>query len=181
MSDTNSTDQVTSDELPVWDKTTLPADSQFIVLVQEDNYDYGGMVEVAYKVPTSMILANNQIQGSVYTVTDEDAEIVVPDNTVVPAYVESFDPFHLMRAQASSQTSKAKFLIIGRNQNVDGGYLVQSSGYVVFRENHGYDIGQTYYLSDSAPGGVTTVAPSGIVQPLFTVIDAKTLQVTIGA
>lgn len=174
------TDQITSDELPIYDKPTIPADAEIIMLVEEPNYDFGGTLSAAYRLPISRIVANNQIQGNVYTIADETAGITIAENTVVPAYVENFDPFHLKRAQASSNTTKARFLILGENVNVDGGYLVQSNGYYVFPEDHAYLVGQTYYLSDSAPGGVTNVAPGGIVQPLFHVIDSKTIQIAVG-
>lgn len=176
----NEPEQVNSGELPEWNKNYLPEKAEIIMLVEEENYDYGGEISAAYRLPVDRIVANNTKQGNVFTLTDLEAEIMVPEGTVVPAYVESFEPFHLMRAQASSTTTKARFLIISKNQNIDGGYVVQSSGYYTFNEPHNYSVGQLYYLSSSVTGGVTNVPPSGIVQPLFSVIDNKTIQIMIG-
>lgn len=174
-------EQVNSQDLPIWDKNYLPESAEIIMLVEEQNFDYGGNISAAYRLQMDRIVANNTRQGNVFTITDLEAGITIPEGTVVPAYVESFEPYHLKRSQASSITTKARFMIISRNQNVDGGYVVQSSGYYSFNEPHAYSVGQTYYLSDSASGGVTTVPPSGIVQPLFYVVDALTIQITIGA
>lgn len=176
-----STDEINSSEVPEWTKPTIPTDAKLIMLVKEDNFDYGGDLEVAYKLDISRVVANNSVQGNTYTVADEDAGITIPAGTVVPGYVESFDPYHLKRAQASSTTTKARFLIIGTNVNVDGGYVVQSDGYYVFTAPHSYLVGQTYYLSDAAPGGVTNTPPSGIQQTLFYVVDNTTIQLLIGA
>jgi hypothetical protein len=175
-----STDQVSSEDIPVWDKPTIPEDAKIFMLTEEQNYDYGGSLEAAYKLPISRIVASNAIQSTTHTITDKQADITIEDNTVVPAYVETFSPFHLKRAQASSKTTKARFVITGRNQNIDNGYIIQGSGYVVFDGDHDYEIGQTYYLSDSAAGAVTTEVPTNIVQPLFTVIDARTIQLELG-
>lgn len=175
------TDEVQADSLPIWTKNFLPQSGQFIMLVEEPNYDLGGTITAAYRIPADRIIANNAVQGNVYTLVDAEATITVPELTVVPAYVESFAPNRLKRAQASSPTTLAMFLIVGLNQNVDDGYLIQHGGYFVFPEAHAYTVGAKYYLSSSAAGGVTTVAPNDNVQPLFTVVDDRTIQVLIGA
>lgn len=174
------TDEVNAEDLPIWDKPTLPDSAEVIMLTDEQNYDYGGTLTAAYRLPISRIVADNLIQGNTFTVTDETAAITIPAGSVVPGYIEAFDPFLLKRAQASSPTTKARFLILATNPNVDGGYVVQSSGYHVFTAPHGYLVGQTYYLSDSTAGGVTNVAPGGIVQPLFYVVNNTTIQIQIG-
>lgn len=174
------TEQIPSDGLPIWDKPLLPENSTIIVLVDEENYDFGGTVQNAYRLELDRIASNNALQGSTSVLYSAGADISIPTGTVVPAYVESFDPHLTKRAQASSNTTKAQFLIIGRTQNVDDSYDIQSSGFHKFTEDHTYEVGQVYYLSDSAPGGVTTDAPTGaLVQKLFTVIDKKTIQINI--
>lgn len=177
-------EQVNSEDLPIYSKSTIPDDTTLIILVNEENFDFGGTMQNAYRLPLDRILPNNTRQGVTYSLFangDDGADITIPEGTVVPAYVEAFDPYRVLRAQAVSPgVSKAQFLIISLNQNVDDTYVVQSSGFYTFAEAHNYDIGKKYYLSDSAPGGVTDVAPSGIVQPLFTVVDDRTILVNIG-
>lgn len=175
-----TTEQIASDAVPVWDKPVLPIDAELIVLVNEENFDFGGTIQNAYRLPLERIAANNALQGNTAVIYSPNADISIPEGKVVPAYVESFDPHLTKRAQASSETTKAQFLIIGRTQNVDDSYDVQSSGFYKFPVDHTYEVGQVYYLSDSAPGGVTTEAPtSSTVQKLFTVLDSKTIQINL--
>lgn len=177
-------EQVNSDDLPLYDKPTLPDDAFLILLANEQNFDFGGTIQNAYRLDLDRIVPNNTKQGVTYSVlaTGQDgADISIPDGSVVPAYVESFDPYEVKRAQAIVPgVTKAQFLIISLNQNVDNSYIIQSSGFYTFPTTHNYDIGKTYYLSDSAAGGVTDVAPSGVVQQLFQVIDERTISIRIG-
>lgn len=182
MSD--QTEQINSEDLPIYPGLTLPEDAHLIILVDEANYDFGGNLQAAYRLELSRVIPNGTKQGITYSLLatgDDGADIAIPDASVVPAYVESFDPWSTKRAQASDETTKAKFLIISLNQNVDDAYVIQAAGFYSFPTTHEYEVGKTYYLSDSAPGGVTNVAPPGIVQPLFYVIDNKTILIDIGA
>jgi hypothetical protein len=174
------TEQIESSDLPVYDKATLPTDAKLILLVDQPDYDNGGQVNVAYRLPLSRVMPGSAPQHVAYSLSDVDAGITIPDEEIVPAYVESFGNFDLKRAQANSSTTKAKFLIVGLDPNVDGSYIIQGSGFFSFPTVHGYNVGQTYYLSDSTPGGVTTTPPSGIAQPLFTAVDQKTILIQIG-
>lgn len=174
-------EQIPSDSLPKWDSPVLPEDAVVIILVNETNHDFGGSVQNAYQLELSRVAANNRLQGNTTTVFSEGADISIPEGAIVPAYVESFDPHLVKRAQASSETTRAQFLIFGRTQNIDDSYDIQSSGFLKFAEDHNYEVGQEYWLSDSSPGGVTTDEPNNAyAQKLFTVIDSKTLQVNLG-
>lgn len=174
------TEQIESADLPIYDKATLPDSGKLILLVDQNDYDNGGKITAAYRLPLERIMLGDAPPAVAYTLVDPDADIAVPEGEVVPAYVESFGTFDIQRAVASSISSKAKFLIIGANQNVDGGYIIQSSGFYSFPTVHGYAPGMTYYLSDSVAGGVTTTAPASIAQPLFYAVDQKTIMVMIG-
>lgn len=175
------TEQIQSEDLPIYNKPTLPEKGQVVLLLEEPDYDNGGQMVSAYRLPLSRIVPGGSPQSVVYSRNDPDAGITIPEDEVVPAYVESFGNFDLKRAQASSATTKARFLIIGTDPNIDGNYLLQGHGFFQFPTVHNYNVGQTYYLSDSSPGGVTNTPPPGIVQPIFFVVDQKTILVTIGS
>lgn len=176
------TQQINADDLPVYSGAQLPADAVLVILVEEPNYGPdGGTINLAYQLPLERIVPTNAIQKLSYSLYAPDAGISVPALTVVPAYIESFEPFALKRASATSNTTKAQFLIVATDPNVDDGYIIQSNGYFKFPTAHGYSIGQKYYLSDTVIGGVTVTAPSSVVQPLFVVLDATTIQINIGA
>lgn len=175
------TEQIESADLPEYNQATLPATGKLILLVDQPDYNQGGQVSVAYRLPLSRVVPGSAPQSVLYSINDPDAGITIPDQTVVPAYVESFGTFDLKRAIASSSTTKARFLIVGVDQNIDGNYIIQGSGFYSFPTVHGYAPGTTYYLSDSVAGGITSTAPSGIAQPLFYVVDQKTILINVGA
>lgn len=175
------TEQIESSDLPLYDKATLPGTGKLVLLVDQPDYDNGGQVTVAYQLPLSRVVPGSAPQSVAYSLNDPDAGITIPDETVVPGYVEGFGSFDLKRAIATSSTTKARFLIVGIDQNIDGNYIIQGTGFYSFPTVHGYTPGNTYYLSDTAAGGVTNTPPSGIAQPLFYVVDQKTILITIGA
>lgn len=180
MSD--KTEQVQTDDLPIYSKSTLPDNANVIVLVDEENYATGGTLQAAYRLGLDRIVPTNTRQSVTYSLHangTEGADITIPAGTVVPAYVEAFDPYSVKRAQATSDTSLAQFLIIGLNQNVDDEYIVQNTGFYTFESAHTYNVGSLYYLSDSTTGGVTSTKPANNVQPLFRVVDTKTIAINI--
>lgn len=181
MDEHQHTQQINSSDVPIYTEVNLPAEGTVILLTEERNYSEGGTIQTAYQLPLSRLIPNNSVQKVSYSRFSEGAGIAVPDRSVVPAYIENFEPYNLKRAQASSQTTKARFIIVGLDSNIDDSYIIQGSGYYSFPQDHQYEVGATYYLSDTVSGGVTTTAPSTIAQPLFTVIDRKTIQITIGA
>lgn len=175
---TCDTEEIHSDELPLYNRATLPQSGQLILLVEEPNNDCGGKMSGAYRLPLDRITPGSTFQSNTYSLDPANPGIVVPDDEVVPAYVETFSPFNVMRAQADDSTTKAKFLIIANDQNIDENYIIQSSGYLAFKAVHSYQVGQTYYLSATTPGGVTTTPPAD-AQPLFYVVDQKTIQIVL--
>lgn len=183
MSADDDTLLINSKDVPEYDKPNLPATGEVIVFVEEDNFDYGGKIDLAYRLPLDRIVPTNSQQSTSYSIEAPGAGIAVPDQTVVPAYVEAFDPYALKRAQANNATSLAQFLIIQPDQNVDDNYVIQGSGFYRFPTTHNYLVGQQYYLSDSAAGGVTATPPAGTKQKLFIPVDASTILInfSIGA
>lgn len=183
MADSTSdqgTEQIGSQDLPLYDKPTLPEKGQLVLLVEEPDYDCGGTMVAAYRLPLNRVVPVSAQRGLAYSLADADAGITVADQTIVPAYVESFGSFNIKKAIASSSTTKAKFIIVSNDPNVEDSYIIQGSGFFSFSTVHAYNPGQTYYLSDSVSGGVTTTPPPGIAQPLFYVVDQKTILISIG-
>jgi hypothetical protein len=174
-------ENIDSADLPLYSGANLPPTGKLILLVDQPDYDNGGQISAAYRIPLSRIVPGNAPQSVVYSLNDPDAGITVPDETVVPGYIEGFGSFNLKRAIATDSTTKAKFLIVSTDQNIDDNYIIQADGFYAFPTVHGYTPGNTYYLSDTAAGGVTNTPPAGIAQPLFYVVDQKTILVTIGA
>lgn len=177
-------EQVETGDLPVYSKSVLPDHANVIVLVDEENYAIGGTLQAAYRLPLDRIVPTNTRQSVPYSLHangDNGADIAIPSGEVIPAYVEAFNPFLVKRAQAATDTSLAQFLIISLNQNVDDEYIVQNTGFYTFEQPHNYGIGKLYYLSPSTTGGVTDAKPANYAQPLFRVVDEKTIAIEISA
>lgn len=179
MSANDDTLLINSDQVPEYDKPTLPDTGEVIIFVEEDNFDYGGKIDLAYRLPLRRIVPTNSLQSTSYSIEAPDAGIAVPGETVVPGYVEAFDPYLLKRAQSNNASSLAQFLIISTDQNIDDNYVIQGSGFYRFPTTHNYLVGQQYYLSDSAAGGVTTTPPAGTKQKLFIPVDQSTILINI--
>ena len=175
------TQQINSGDLPVYDKPQLPTNGSIILLTEEPNYSDGGTIQLAYQLPVDRIFPNNSVQKVSYSLFSEGADINVPSGNVVPAYVETFEPYTIQRANASNTTTRAQFLIVGVDNNVDNSYIIQNAGYYSFPTTHNYEVGQKYYLSDTVNGGVTTNPPNNKIQPLFIAVDKKTIQILLGA
>lgn len=175
------TQQINSDDLPIYDKPELPENGHIILLTEEQNYGPdGGTIQLAYQVPLSRLIPNNSVQKVSYSLQSIGSDINIPSQTVVPAYVETFDPYTVQRANSSSNTTRAQFLIVGINPNIDDSYVIQKDGYYSFPTVHNYQVGQKYYLSPTVNGGVTTTPPVDNPQTLFLPVDQKTIQILLG-
>lgn len=176
MTNCDDTQLIGAGDVPTWSQSDIPESATIYMTLEEADQLNGGNILATYRLELSRILPVNSENSIIYSLHDDIADIAVPSGQVVPAYVEAFDPYRVKRAQAVNPgTSLAQFLIVALDQNVDNNYVVQASGFHKFQEPHNYLIGQQYYLSDSAAGGVTNVAPSGLVQKLFIPVDEFTL------
>lgn len=175
------TQQINSSDLPVYDKPQLPTNGHIILLTEEPNYGPdGGKIQLAYQLPLDRLVPNNAVQKVSYSLQSVSSDINVPSATVVPAYVETFEPYTIQRANGSDDTTRAQFLIVGLNPNIDDSYIIQKDGYYSFPTVHNYEVGQKYYLSPTVNGGVTTTPPPDNPQVLFLPVDRKTIQILLG-
>ena len=175
------TQQLNSSDLPLYDKPQLPTDATVILLTEEVNYGPdGGKIQLAYQLPIDRIVPNNAVQKVSYSLQSVSAGINLPSQTVIPAYIETFEPYTIQRANGADDTTRAQFLIVGLNPNVEDSYIIQDSGYYSFPTVHNYEVGQKYYLSNTVNGGVTTTPPVDNPQVLFLPVDTKTIQILIG-
>lgn len=152
--------------LPLFSYAELPEDLDFI----------GGSSEQgkAWRIPVQRILPGGELNPLRYTIPKKTAEIVIPRGQVLPVYIpNAVDPVEPAIALVG-ETAQA--LAIAEDPNDTERLVLQQTGFLTFPRTHMYTVGKTYYLSQSVPGEVVSVKPnSGVVQPLFTVIDEVTL------
>ena len=158
--------------LPLYAAADLPADMDVIA----GSNDLGR----AYRLPIERILAGGDLNKIQYTLNKRTADIEVPRTQVIPVFVPGPD-LPVEKAIAIDEESKAKYLVVSADPNNADNLIIQNTGFLVFPRTHAYQVGKTYYLHQSNPGEVTSVKPaSGIVQPLFSVVDELTISINIG-
>lgn len=157
-------------ELPLFDATNLPED---LDLIGGSNTEYK-----AWRIPAAYFLPGGSLNRVQYKVADED-RITVPERQIVPVfstYDDGRGAVVLEKAQAKKGETATELAVYAD----DGVVTVMKNGYFTFNRPHMYEVGQTYYLSQTKAGEVISTRPSaGIVQPLFSVIDLNTISINV--
>lgn len=124
--------------------------------------------------------ANTAFKNQMVTVGDDIYFVDATGNAVLmdkPLATSSIEPVvyqgtGFTAAQANDEVNVAEALLLS-----DGTHI--ATGRIKY-ESHPYEIGNYYYLSQTAVGEVTKVQPTaGLVQPLFLVEDADHLLVKV--
>lgn len=165
------------DQIPVWGESKVPADSYLIMMTNVYVEQYGCKIPAAYRLPISRLTPGSTLQSNTYSLAGNGFNQEIPVNKVVPAYVYSTSPNDIRVANSSDKTTLAQFLILTKDTDVTGNYIVQSSGSYTFTNGHEYIVGKDYYLG--ADGFPTTERPDTNAQKLFSVLDSTTIMIDI--
>ena len=158
--------------LPLFMDADIPGDMDVIA----GSNDQGR----AWRLPLSRIIAGGDLNRIQYSINKKTADIEIPRTQVVPVLVPGPN-LPLEKAKADSEENKARFLAVAVDPNDVDSLILQSTGFLVFPRTHAYVVGKTYYLHQQNAGEVTSVKPTtGLVQPLFTVVDELTLYIAVG-
>lgn len=158
--------------LPLFVDADIPGDMDVIA----GSNDQGK----AWRLPLSRIVAGGDLNKIQYSINKKTADIIVPRTQVVPVLVPGPN-LPVEKAVADSEDNRARFLAISADPNLQDNLILQSTGFLVFPRTHAYVVGRTYYLHQENAGQVTSVKPtSGVVQPLFTVVDELTISINVG-
>ena len=172
------TENIDSTDVPVYSQPELPEKAYLPIFVEMKSPTCVGTELNLFNLPLDRVTPGGTFQTNTYSLTGNGAVITVPDKQVVPAFVGSTLPHLLTQADASAAVTKARVLILGVDPNDSTRYIVQASGFYSFPVNHAYIIGYQYYLSDTT--GQVSTTPGTINQPLFYVVDQKTIQINLG-
>lgn len=149
--------------LPLLDVTNVPDD---LDLIGGSNKAYQ-----SWRIPASYFLGGtlSTMKYNVAMETEIEAAQVKPvrfsssSSSIIPAKAVTG-----LTAQALAVASE------------DGTTTLMNGGFFTFDRPHMYEVGKTYYLSQTDEGEVISVAPgAGIIQPLFSVIDQLTIAINI--
>lgn len=166
-----TTKVVSVSKLPLYQDASLLEDLDIIVTSTEEGK--------SWRFPLNRVLAGGDIDKLRYSLDKKTSDISVPTGQVIPVYIPGVN-IPVERAQAV-EGKQAQFLAIANDPNDAEALVIQNSGFVTFPRLHSYQVGKTYYLSQNNPGEVISEKPSsGVVQPLFTVVDELTISINLG-
>lgn len=157
-------------ELPLFQEQDLPEDLDFI----------GGSNSAyqAWRIPARFVMPGGALNRTQYKVTGNE-EFEIPTRQVVPVYTSYSDATGTMKLEKAKATTgeTATDLAVA---NDDGVVTIMSNGYYTFSRPHSYEVGKTYYLSQTDEGEVISVRPTaGLIQPLFSVVDLNTISINV--
>ena len=154
-------------ELPLLDVTNVPED---LDLIGGSNKEYQ-----SYRIPASYFLPGGTMNNNQYTVATDTASIIMSDRQVTPVRPsDSLSPWVMAKAVMGETATD---LAVAAD---DGSLTIMKSGYYKFARPHTYEIGKTYYLSQTDDGEVISTRPSaGVIQPLFSVVDQLTISINV--
>lgn len=169
---TSDTTEVRSwTELPLLDLNNVPNDLDVI----------GGSNKAfqSWRIPASYFLGGS-LNSSKYDVPATNSDLKVPEGHVVPVFISvSTGNLRVNKARANGAATVATDLAIADNGDEDTITLMKN-GYYTFSRPHQYEVGATYYLSQSKDGEVVSTRPTaGIVQPLFSVPSYNTISINV--
>lgn len=156
--------------LPMYKSAELPEDLEFIAGSDEEGK--------AWRVPVQRILPGGDLNPLRYSVPKKTAIIEIPRGQVLPVFIpNAVEP---VEKALADDGQAAQALAVAEDPNDAEQIVLQQTGFMTFPRTHMYTVGKTYYLSQAVPGEVVSVRPStGIIQPLFTVIDELTLAIHV--
>ena len=155
--------------LPLLDVTKVPDD---LDLIGGSNKEYQ-----SWRIPASYFLPGGTLNHVTYKVPATDG-VVLPQHQVVPVYIPSADePWTMAIADGTNQEATDIAVALDEDKT---SFTIMKNGYYTFSRPHMYEVGKTYYLSQTNAGEVVSVRPTaGTIQPLFSVVDQKTISINV--
>lgn len=172
------TENIDAEDVPIFNEPTLPDQAYIPFVVAQDDPTCGGDFLALYHLPMRRLTPGGTLQSNTHSVAGNGYSGTVPAGQVIPAFVTPSGGNPITLASAEDATHLADFLVLSKDDNIAGNYIVQNSGFYVFPEGHGYAVGLQYYLSNTT--GQVSTTPGTKSQKLFRVIDAVTISINIG-
>lgn len=151
--------------LPLIDTASLPDD---LDLIGGSNKEYK-----SWRIPASYFIPGGALNNTQYKVV---GEVDIENRQVTPVYLVGNSATPVVPAQARAGETATDIAVLSE----DGEVTLMKNGYYTFARPHMYEVGKTYYLSQTNEGEVVSVRPSaGLIQPLFSVVDQLTISINV--
>lgn len=155
-------------ELPLLDINNVPDD---LDLIGGSNKEYQ-----SWRIPASYFIGGG-LNTSKHDVPGINSDINVPSGHVLPVFITvNTGNLKVNKAKAKVGETATQIAVMSTGENV----TLMDHGFYTFDRPHQYEVGATYYLSQTKDGEVVSTRPSaGIVQPLFSVPDHTTISINV--
>lgn len=167
---------IDAEDVPVWGKTTLPEEGFLLMAAVQKDQQCGRNLPFLYHLPINRVTPGATFQTNTYSLPGNGFIDSWESNQVRAGYVYNNTPNDIRYA---STENKAQFILLGKDETIDGNYLIQGSGFYTFVGGHSYVPGYAYYVGTDGVPTTNTSYTNGTRQHLFEAIDTSTILINI--
>lgn len=168
---------IDAEDVPVWGQTKLPDEGYLLMAAKLRDQQCGRNLPFLYHLPINKITPGATFQPNTYSAEGNGFTQEWEPNQVRAGYVYNNTPNDIRFAAISGQ--KAQFILLEKDDTVEGNYLIQGSGFYTFVGGHSYVPGYAYYLGADGKPTTDSSFVDGQRQHLFEVIDTSTILINI--
>lgn len=168
---------IPGEEIPTWGKNTLPEEGYLLMAAVQKDQQCGRNLPYLYHLPINQLTPGATFQSNTYSARANGSTIAVPADQVVPAFVYSNTPNDIRVAKNGE--SFAQFMVLSKDETIDGNLIIQNGGFYTFPSGHKYIPGFVYYLGTDGKPTTNGAFVEGKRQKLFTVIDGRTISIDL--
>lgn len=167
---------IDAEDIPRWGKTTLPDEGYLLMAAVQKDQQCGRNLPFLYHLPLGMVTPGGTFQTNTYSANGNGYNGDWDKNQVRAGFVYNNTPNDIRLASADHP---AQFIILGKDEAVDGNYVIQGSGFYTFPSSHSYITGYSYYLGADGQPTTNSDFSEGVRQHLFEAIDPMTILINI--
>ena len=168
---------IDAEDVPVWGKTVLPDEGYLLMAAKQIDQQCGRALPFLYHLPIGMVTPGGTFQTNTYSLPGNGFSMDWEANQVRAAYTYNNTPNDIRLADIND--SSAQYLLLGKDDTIDGNYIIQGTGFYTFVGGHNYVPGYSYYLGASGIPTTSTAYIGGRRQHLFEVVDGSTILINI--
>lgn len=168
---------IDAEDVPVWGMNKLPDDGYLLMAAKMVDQQCGRKLPFLYHLPIGMVTPGATFQTNTYSANGNGFTAEWAANQVRAGYTYNNSP-NDMRFAAIGESS-AQYIILQKDENVSGNYIIQGAGFYSFTGGHNYVPGYSYYLGADGVPTTDNSFVNGSRQHLFDAIDTTTILINI--
>lgn len=168
---------IDAEDIPTWAQTKLPDEGYLLMAAKLKDQHCGRPLPFLYHLPINKITPGATFQPNTYSVAGNGYQGEWAANQVRAGYTYNNTPNDIRLADITAQ--KAQYILLSKDNTIEGNYLIQGSGFYTFTGGHNYVPGYAYYLGTEGQPTTDSSFVNGIRQHLFEVIDSSTILINI--